>query len=216
MPTPADLLRLAQRRDQIELMKKARPASAGGAAFDALQRLYAIEQQQAQFPGRRPGGSGETGLMPSNAQGWSDILNEQTEALDLQAALTGRPRPTVEAFYDAESFTPQKEGLPTPAAAQMLGAGGQLGLDKLKQEEELNERIYGKNVEGPILKGMREAMASGSAPSAHGYQGSGYEEAGRRGLFGKPFLPPSTPSLEDEEDLYRIPKPFPIPLRFRR
>ena len=47
---------------------------------ERLARLRYIRAQQAQYPGRRPGGTGLTGLASTDAQGWSDMLNQQTEA----------------------------------------------------------------------------------------------------------------------------------------
>lgn len=56
-----------------------------------LARLQAIRAKQAQYPGRRPGGTGLTGLMSSDAQGWSDMLNEQIEAQNIENEFRGRP-----------------------------------------------------------------------------------------------------------------------------
>ncbi len=58
--------------------------------YDPLQRLAAISAKQKKYPGRRLGGTGETGLLSNDAQGWSDMLNEQTEAANLQNELGGK------------------------------------------------------------------------------------------------------------------------------
>ena len=51
---------------------------------EKLARLQYIRAQQAQYPGRRSGGTGLTGLASTDAQGWSDMLNQQTEAMNIE------------------------------------------------------------------------------------------------------------------------------------
>jgi|SRR5262245_11472834 len=46
-------------------------------------RLQQIEDSWQQFPGRAPGGTGLTGLLPNDSRGYSDMLNEQTEYANL-------------------------------------------------------------------------------------------------------------------------------------
>lgn len=46
-------------------------------------RIKAIEDYWQQYPGAAPNGSGPTGLASSDAKGWSDLLNQQTEYFDL-------------------------------------------------------------------------------------------------------------------------------------
>lgn len=77
--------------------------------FDAqktrqLERLQNILQLQKQYPGRRPGGTGPTGLLSTDAKGWSGMLNEQTEAENIQRELAGKGP------LDIESIP--SEGLP--------------------------------------------------------------------------------------------------------
>ena len=57
----------------------------------AAQRIGRIEEGWKQNPGRRPGGSGSTGLASQDAQGWSEMLNEQVEHQNLQNTLDGKP-----------------------------------------------------------------------------------------------------------------------------
>ena len=61
----------------------------------AQSRLGDIQQGRQQHPGRAPGGTGTTGLHPADKFGWSDMLNEQTEAQGLENALAGEAQPTV-------------------------------------------------------------------------------------------------------------------------
>ncbi len=60
-----------------------------------IQALQAIYDQWDQYPGRAPNGTGLTGLQSNDAHGWSDMLNQQTEALKLKAELEGTDAPTV-------------------------------------------------------------------------------------------------------------------------
>ena len=55
---------------------------ASGQAFNQLADLDRIQQLWKQYPGRAPGGTGATGLLSNDAQGWSTMLNEQKQALD--------------------------------------------------------------------------------------------------------------------------------------
>ena len=63
---------------------------------EKLARLRYIRAQQMQYPGRRPGGTGLTGLASTDAQGWSDMLNQQTEAANIERESRGRGPLTVE------------------------------------------------------------------------------------------------------------------------
>src|SRR5262245_12185379 len=56
----------------------------------ALARLNHIHDEWRQFTGRAPNGTGETGLLSNDASGWSRMLNEQTEALNLENQLQGK------------------------------------------------------------------------------------------------------------------------------
>lgn len=60
-----------------------------------MQALQAIYDQWAQYPGRAPNGTGLTGLQKNDAQGWSDMLNQQTEAMRLKAELEGTDMPVI-------------------------------------------------------------------------------------------------------------------------
>ena len=57
---------------------------------DQQQRLAMILGAEQQFPGRAPGGTGPTGLLSNDAQGWSSMLNDQTEGMNLQRADQGQ------------------------------------------------------------------------------------------------------------------------------
>lgn len=83
-----------------------------------LARLKEIRAKQAQYPGRRPGGSGLTGLLSTDAQGWSDMLNEQIEGKNIENELRGRPPMTVQAApYKETSDSAQPLTAPQGIAA---------------------------------------------------------------------------------------------------
>ena len=52
---------------------------------DLNSRLQTILASWRANPGRAPGGTGSTGLASTDAQGYSDMLNEQREAAELQS-----------------------------------------------------------------------------------------------------------------------------------
>ena len=58
--------------------------------LNKVARLKQIRDLQAQYPGRAPGGTGLTGLMSTDARGWSAMLNEQTEAENIENELEGK------------------------------------------------------------------------------------------------------------------------------
>lgn len=64
-------------------------ASLHGLTRAKADRLKAIYDEWEQFPGRAVHGSGLTGLNPNDAQGYSAMLNEQTEALNLENEMNG-------------------------------------------------------------------------------------------------------------------------------
>ena len=65
-------------------------------------RMAEIEDNWRTNPGAAPGGTGPTGLLPGDARGWSDLLNQQTE----HAALSGHPITAVKRGRDIGSPTP--------------------------------------------------------------------------------------------------------------
>lgn len=94
---------------------------------DPMTRLAQIHAEWNQFPGRRPRGTGETGLTSNDAQGYADMLNEQTEELGLQDQVAGKAPPTISErrqpdYATAEPADPYG-GLnpndPTPLPTQM-------------------------------------------------------------------------------------------------
>src|SRR5215475_5884264 len=71
-------------------------------------RLQQIEDEWQQYPGRAPGGTGLTGLLPNDSRGYSDMLNEQTEYANLLRRQKGQgPLQVVPRyqFDDDRSFT---------------------------------------------------------------------------------------------------------------
>jgi hypothetical protein len=58
---------------------------------DPKARLQQIFADWQQYPGRAPKGTGLTGIMPGDSKGYSDMLNERIEGMNLQNELTGQP-----------------------------------------------------------------------------------------------------------------------------
>ena len=73
---------------------------------DPFARLASIREKQKMYPGRRAGGTGATGLLPNDSRGWSDILNEQTEAENIERELTGEEPLTVRPGGDFGGMAP--------------------------------------------------------------------------------------------------------------
>ena len=71
-----------------------------------VSRLRHLRDMQQRFPGRRPGGSGSTGLTSSDAQGWSDMLNQQTEAANLERELAGQGPLNVQSGFQYGGMAP--------------------------------------------------------------------------------------------------------------
>lgn len=66
------------------------PKATAGSLIDPQARLQALQGLYQAHPGRRPGGSGDTGLAKNDAQGWSDMLGEQQEYQSLLNFSQGR------------------------------------------------------------------------------------------------------------------------------
>lgn len=65
------------------------PTQGPATFYDPRQRLAQLAQEFQTNPGAAPGGSGSTGLMSGDAQGYSRLLERQQEFLKLQDALSG-------------------------------------------------------------------------------------------------------------------------------
>lgn len=66
-----------------------------------IARLKQIYDLQDQYPGRMPGGTGLTGLTANDAAGWSNVLNEQSEAANLENELQGKGPLTIKVLPTA-------------------------------------------------------------------------------------------------------------------
>jgi len=77
---------------------------AGSDIHRGLRSAY-LGQQMRQYPGRAPGGAGPTGLLPNDARGWSQMLNEQREYAELAG---GKPL-GVEAYYPESTISPYRD-----------------------------------------------------------------------------------------------------------
>ena len=71
-------------------------------------RLQKILERWQQHPGSAPGGTGSTGLLSNDAQGWSDMLNEQSWAL---GKMSDKPLSFEEAPYKEQIVSAQPGSL---------------------------------------------------------------------------------------------------------
>ena len=74
-------------------------------------RLRNILDRWNQYPGSAPGGTGSTGLLSNDAQGWSDMLNEQTLAL-WKLNKDQEPLTVQEAPFEEGHISAQQPGSP--------------------------------------------------------------------------------------------------------
>jgi hypothetical protein len=54
------------------------------------ERLNRLREQWRMYPGSAPGGSGKTGLMPSDSKGYAKMLEDQQWALNYANRLQGK------------------------------------------------------------------------------------------------------------------------------
>ncbi len=80
------------------------------------QRMQEIQDYWQQYPGAAPGGTGLTGLTHDDAQGWSRLLNQQTEYENLKRGLAGQGPLTVKQGVSTVGEGPEP-GYPSPAPA---------------------------------------------------------------------------------------------------
>ena len=97
-------------------------------------RLFDIIKSWQEFPGRAPNGSGSTGLTSNDAQGWSNILNDQSWAMGQMSKepLNTREAPLRERHVNplggVPAFDPQFTGRYMPRSP--LDSGPIMGLKK--------------------------------------------------------------------------------------
>lgn len=126
-------------------------------------RLQQLEGQYQSNSGRRPGGSGMTGLMSGDAHGWSRMLNEQQEYMNLMARVNRKAPPGVETAPIREQHI--GTGATAPLGARVTPATGEandpFGLGGLREGHdqfmERTKRRADARVAGPLagLKGIR-------------------------------------------------------------
>lgn len=99
------------------MAKKKSPSLTGLAdaaeAQSKQNRLNDILNSWKENPGRAPNGTGTTGLMSTDKEGYAQMLKEQTEAMNLSNELKGkgpvevREAPLQERHYDSAGPVPQ-------------------------------------------------------------------------------------------------------------
>ena len=111
----------------IEAQKRYGGAASGRVGLArqvAMDRMGRMEEGWEQNPGRMPGGSGSTGLASQDSQGWSEMLNEQTEHQQLGNTLQGKPLSIVQ----LQQSVPKR-----PAPQPLSGASATTHNDFLKR-----------------------------------------------------------------------------------
>lgn len=72
------------------LRSQLHPVDKMGPAVDPeLERLSVLQDEFEAHPGAGPGGTGDTGLLPNDAQGFSQLANRRAEYLALQKKKAG-------------------------------------------------------------------------------------------------------------------------------
>lgn len=139
----------------------------------ARERLQNIEAYWNENPGAAPGGSGETGLLPNDSQGWSALLNMQTEHQNLSNQLKGQApvqvvekpamattrRPSLTALGYDDINAINREPI-DPTFEQRRQAGILADMDQrasasLREDLAENKDLFGLNT------GRREALTRG-------------------------------------------------------
>lgn len=60
--------------------------------YDPVARLVELAATYRRYPGAAPQGTGETGLLPNDAQGYSRMLNDRTEYMKLKDYFSKNPK----------------------------------------------------------------------------------------------------------------------------
>lgn len=93
------------------------PSQGPATFYNPAERYLSLEQGMEINPGRRPNGTGTTGLMSGDSRGYTNMLQQQQEYLRLQALINGSKAPEVErggvsstAMPYAPTFDPSFQG----------------------------------------------------------------------------------------------------------
>lgn len=124
-------------------------------------RLKQITDMWREHPGRAPGGTGSTGLQKWDAQGWSNAMNEQTEALNIQREFQGkgpmqvRQAPMRE--FHIPGMAPGLESSPQWQADSVnSGPYGQAtGVQHLKNEDGTDDPRFGVIGRRPSMQALK-------------------------------------------------------------
>ena len=94
---------------------------------ESLARLRALYASWDQFPGREPNGSGLTGLNSNDSLGYSKMLNEQTEGMNLENELQGKGPVNIRMGFD-ERLPPSIADDPASSFNTSTGPFGAFGV----------------------------------------------------------------------------------------
>ena len=132
MPT-SDLVRRA-------LIDQEEQIARSGALTPQMIQAQQTQARWKQFPGSRPGGTGPTGLNSQDAQGWTDMQNDNLAGME---AISGEPV-NVRGNYNGTNFADQsfsigggmdahQEQRARLLEALMLNSGNQNALGQVRQ-----------------------------------------------------------------------------------
>lgn len=218
---------LAQGAQQARAGAQATAGAQGAqAASTALRRLGSLDDRRTQYAGRVPGGTGPTGLLAGDRQGYQDMLGEQREYADLTAALQGQAAPTLQVTPNAFSMRGGGSGAgvgPGMPAAQQGPGGLNTALAAVEPAGARDTRVVEGVRRARADTRIAEAQARGTEAEARGAElatdplaqaqrAAGVQRFGARRrvnaqrIGGQTRFTPGEPeALEQEASLYRSP-----------
>lgn len=124
----------------------------------AARRTTAFDQAAGTNPGRAIGGTGSTGLLPNDAAGWSNLVNERNQYAKDTALLSGRAAPTINVQPSLQTvtrrnttMTPGMSGL--TSAVRGLRTSGEDGFAALLDQK--LARKFAHSSADETMQGMR-------------------------------------------------------------
>jgi hypothetical protein len=141
-------------------------------------RITNFNSYTSAHPGAAAGGTGDTGLAPTDAAGWSQLLERQQQNLKDVAAESGKAAPTVRiGAYDGSNFsTAGATKMPSASAGAALkalsGLSGSSNEDDggpsrfIRQDPDLY-KAYTNALLDQLQSAGREARVAGMSPAEH-------------------------------------------------
>lgn len=134
LQTAADKAAKAKQRQQADAQQRASQSYT-----QDVSRLGQLEQSYAQNPGRMEGGTGTTGLTPTDETGYRNMLGERVEYQQLQNRLAGKP--SAMRYAGGGTIGSEGGGMPGPALKSLSKFNGDeqdpLARSAAESEDEL-------------------------------------------------------------------------------